>query len=306
MNDFCTCTLDRSSATADVRGTRRRAIPRFAFANRTYRRANAAARPTGSARHGEIFAVGKLAWDINSARDIQRHGLPDPLDLGEGLGIAGANLPATHLSGDIYDFILNGRKLYFLLCDVCGKGLGSAMIAAHLGRVFRVGARRGWSMEALDRELHETTLEANGSEKYATGILGMLDLDERRLHLMAAGHDAPSFVGGDDNEPITDATALVHCWGSPLGTRLAPPVATVSFGPGQSLLFYTDGVSDQWGRDKDARIRFGRRGLTAAHAGFGDGAAEELCEHVLLEALRFGDSAASSDDMTVLALQWRR
>jgi sigma-B regulation protein RsbU (phosphoserine phosphatase) len=301
MNDLSTCTLDRSSATADFAGPRRRALSPFAFGDRVHRGKKAFDRPHGSAR----VADDKLAWEMSSARDIQRHNLPGPLDVGAGLGIAGANLPATHLSGDIYDFVLNGRKLYFLLCDVSGKGLGSAMIAAHLGRVFRVGARRGWSLEALDRELHETTHEANGSEKYATGILGMLDLDERRLHLLAAGHHAPSVVGGDDNEPITDGAALVHCWGSPLSTRLAPPVATVPFGPGQSLLFYTDGVSDHWGPDEGAVTWFGRGGVTAAHAGFTGDTAEELCDHVLSEALDFGRSVASLDDMTVLALHWR-
>jgi phosphoserine phosphatase RsbU/P len=298
MNDLCT--LDRSPATADSRGTRRRATSPFAFGDRAHRSTKAFGRPHGSAG----VADDKLAWEINSARDIQRQSLPDPLDLGAGLGIAGANLPATHLSGDIYDFVLNGRKLYFLLCDVSGKGLGSAMIAAHLGRVFRMGARRGWSLEALDRELHETALEANGSEKYATGILGVLDLDEGRLHLLAAGHAAPSVAGDDDDEPITDGAALVHCWGSPLGMRLAPSVTTVPFGPGQSMLFYTDGVSDHCGPDGDAVTRFGRGGVTAAHADFAGDTAEDLCDHVLSAALDFGRSAASLDDMTVLALHW--
>jgi sigma-B regulation protein RsbU (phosphoserine phosphatase) len=251
------------------------------------------------------MADGKLAWEINNARAVQRHGLPDALDLGAGLGIAGANLPATHLSGDIYDFVQCGRKVYFLLCDVSGKGLGSAMIAAHLGRAFRMGARQGWSLEALDEVLHETALEADGSEKYATGILGVLDLDERRLHLLAAGHEAPSVVGNDAGGQITHSTGLVHCWGCPLDTRLAPPVETVSFGPGRSLLFYTDGVSDHCGPEEDERARFGRGGVRAAHGGFGGDTAEELCAHVLSEALRFGQSVASLDDMTVLALHWR-
>jgi len=289
FDDPCTCTLAPSDGARLRRST-----------GRLDRRPRSVLQ--GPVRREPCPDDGRLAWEMHSARAIQRHGLPGPLDLEGGLGIAGANLPATHLSGDIYDFVLNGRRLYFLLCDVSGKGLGSAMIAAHLGRVFRMGARRGWSLDAIDHELHETALEADGSEKYATGILGVLDVDDRRLRLLAAGHDAPSVVGADDDQPITDSTGLVHCWGSPLGVRLPPPVTTVAFGLGQSMLFYTDGVSDPW----CGGGRFGRGRIQAAHAECADSAAEIVCDQVLAAALRSGRPAASpKDDMTVLALHWR-
>ncbi len=183
-DDSCTCTLVHGSATADSRGTRPRAISPLTFGDRAYRGRKALDRrrrsvlPTLAHQEGCV-ADGKLAWEINSARDIQRHGLPDPLDLGAGLGVAGANLPATHLSGDIYDFVLNGRKLYFLLCDVSGKGLGSAMIAAHLGRVFRVargaaGRCRRWTTNCTRRRgtptaRRNTRRESSASWRSTTG-----------------------------------------------------------------------------------------------------------------------------------------
>jgi sigma-B regulation protein RsbU (phosphoserine phosphatase) len=301
--------LVHRSVAGDPHGTRPKRISSFGDtahgSKNQLRRVPKSVLPT-VARQGGGIADGKLAWEINSARDIQRHSLPGPLDLGAGLTIAGANLPATHLSGDIYDFVRYRRRVYFLLCDVSGKGLGSALIATHLGRVFRVGARRGWSLEAMDQELHETAMEADGCEKYATGILGALDLDDRRLQLLAAGHEAPSVTGTDYGKPLTDSTGLVHCWGSPLDVRLPPPVVSFPFRPGCSLLFYTDGVSDRWDTDEDGGTRFGRRRVTAAHAEFANDAAKELCDHILSEALGFGQSMASPrDDMTVLALHWR-
>jgi serine phosphatase RsbU (regulator of sigma subunit) len=83
-------------------------------------------------------------------------------------------------------------------------------------------------------------------------------------------------------------------------------VVSFPFRPGCSLLFYTDGVSDRWDTDEDGGTRFGRRRVTAAHAEFANDAAKELCDHILSEALGFGQSMASPrDDMTVLALHWR-
>lgn len=248
----------------------------------------------------------KLAWEMDHARQIQRHSLPEPLDLGSGLTIAGANVSATPLSGDTFDFVRLGDRLYFLLCDVSGKGLGSALIATQLARAFRVGARHGWSLQEIDGELNEAALEADKCEKYATGILGALEIDNGCLHLMAAGHNAPSLAGKEFLKPITDSTELVHSWGSRLGMREAPPVVTVPFHAGLSLVSFTDGVSDRWDSDEDGAIRFGNERITAAHRASAHQPAQEICDHVMSEALRFGQrTRAPKDDMTVLALHWR-
>jgi hypothetical protein len=254
----------------------------------------------------KLFVPSGIAWELNSAREIQRNGLPAPLDLGSGLTIAGANLPAKQLSGDVYDYVRVGDKVYFLLCDVCGKGLGSAMIATHLARAFRVGARHGWSLAEIDREMHEAASEANGAEKFATGILGVLNVQSQNLELLAAGHESPSFFGNGYGDSITNSSALIHSWGSLLEPRIAPPVVSLQFHSGDSMVLYTDGVSDQSKAATSGSERFGRDRVLAAHRENADTSASALCNQVLGQAINFGQSADHpDDDMTILALHWQ-
>jgi serine phosphatase RsbU (regulator of sigma subunit) len=88
-------------------------------------------------------------------------------------------------------------------------------------------------------------------------------------------------------------------------SRSLPHLKQVPFGPGQSIVCYTDGVTDM-GTNETPSNPFNSERLQAAHDQFTGASARELCDHVLYEALVHGRLlAASTDDMTVLALHWQ-
>ena len=241
-----------------------------------------------------------LAFQIMQARQLQRTLLPGPQELG-GLSVAGGNIAALYLSGDAYDFIsdANGHKLYLFLCDPMGKSLPAAYVSPHLVRTFRTGARSGWSLQDLDAALHEAADEAGGGERYTTGVLGLVDLAGHHLELLLAGHPAPSFCGFF---PSPDGNDRGPAWGA-IPNRGAPSILRLPFGPGQSVLSFTDGVTDV-GRDESNC--FGAHRIQAAHNAFTGNSANQLCDPILYEALVHGRLlAACTDDMTVLGLHWR-
>jgi sigma-B regulation protein RsbU (phosphoserine phosphatase) len=75
----------------------------------------------------------KLDAELAIARKVQRKLLPQPHFKSYGLDCECASLAAGDVSGDLYDFFEVGpEKMAFLLGDVCGKGIGAALLVAHL------------------------------------------------------------------------------------------------------------------------------------------------------------------------------
>jgi sigma-B regulation protein RsbU (phosphoserine phosphatase) len=85
--------------------------------------------------------------------------------------------PAKGVSGDYYDFILlDGGKLGLLLADVCGKGMGAALLGASLHGALRAFAplapsHPGEVLNRVNRLLYQTT----SSERYATVFYGVIE-----------------------------------------------------------------------------------------------------------------------------------
>jgi sigma-B regulation protein RsbU (phosphoserine phosphatase) len=236
---------------------------------------------------------------LAAARRIQLGLFPRSLDLDPRLDIAGANRPGFGISGDYYDCqVMGPDRLAFIVADVMGHGLASAMVMTQLQAVFRTAVREGWELEQLDRRLDEVMLSTWEGEVFATGLLGVVDLAGDVLCLLCAGHPWPSVLR-EGRHVQRLAAAYGSPWGAPRAAKPARP-GVLAVSREWSLLAYTDGLveaEDSLGRrysaDRLARVHSENRGRSA----------EQLCETVLDDALSHAsDSLRPQDDLTVLAI----
>src|SRR5271166_743641 len=81
--------------------------------------------------YSEASEKRRIDRDLDVARDIQRILLPNAAPAFEGFEIAGLNIPASHVSGDYYDYIkLDDQSLGIAIADVSGKGVPASLIMA--------------------------------------------------------------------------------------------------------------------------------------------------------------------------------
>lgn len=261
--------------------------------------------------------------NVREARKLQTKGFPKNLlsTIGApGLTIAGGNLPAVWVSGDNYDFHpLDSSRIAFMLCDAVRHGVSAALAAMHLRAIFRLGMKLGWPLADIDVEMHESLRSFNpddvnilsdDDETYATGVIGVLDIKSRWIELLVAWHPMPSIVPTPRATDPPEVKRRGDAWGTrPVGP---PQVDGFRFGPGQSVVFYSDGLSELNNADDNP---FGAGRIHEAHLGFCNSRteasnwetskAEELCDHVLYEAVKFaGGIAPRQDDLTILAIHW--
>ena len=248
---------------------------------------------------GEMGAARqKLESELSIARDIQLAMLSPArvIERGDARLEAHAMLEAAKaVGGDFYSFIERGDELWFAIGDVSDKGVPAALFMARTVTVLEVAARSSSSPDQVLAEASRRLVEGNDTCMFATMLCGRIDVRSGQCTLANAGHDSPLLLRADGRVETIAADA-----GPPVGFEVSTdfPLWQGRLEPGDSLLAYTDGVTEAF--DADNQAFGGERLLAALRPGY---SAQDNCRQLIAEVHRFAGSAPQSDDITVLAIR---
>ena len=162
----------------------------------------------------------------------------------------------TEVGGDFYDVIaLTAGRVAVFVGDVMGRGVEAATAMAQMRASVRayiaVDPRPDVVLTKLDQMLAEY-----GDEQLVTLVYLLVDPTRNELWVANAGHPAPILLRADssiEQLPCAD--------GGPLGVVVGPRRQhRLQFGPGDTVLLFTDGLIERRTEDIDA----GRARLSAA------------------------------------------
>ncbi|WP_329448247.1 SpoIIE family protein phosphatase (plasmid) [Streptomyces sp. NBC_01426] len=236
---------------------------------------------------------------------LQSSLLPDTLPPIPGMQSAAHYRTASpdRLGGDFYDvFPLDEKRFGFFLGDVCGKGPQAAAVTSLTRYTLRAAALHDpdpvSALTTLNRVLHERY--SAGDPRYCTAIFGTLETDpgtgQVTVHLASGGHPPALVLRADGT-----ADFLPTSGGLLVGILPNAPFtpATTTLAPGDTLLLYTDGLTEA--RTGESRTDlYGDEALRAFathHAGRSPQAVIEAVTGLLDS---FGDGL--DDDTALLAL----
>ncbi len=231
---------------------------------------------------------------------LQRSLLPPTLPVIEGLEVAAQYVPAgdeLDVGGDFYDLIPVPSGGWMLVVgDVSGKGVGAAAVTGLVRDVLHTLALDHRAPEQTLARLNASLVERGGGY-YCTLALAFVSPAERggfyvALHL--AGHDQPVLLRSDGT------TSLVGTGGTALGLLddVISPRTTVHLGPGDALVFYTDGVTER----RRGRLLYGQRRLRTQVASLVGTPAATLAARLRTAVLEFGHRPPR-DDIAIVVLR---
>lgn len=236
----------------------------------------------------------RLAVQDRIAKTLQRSLLPDTLPELPGLRLAARYLPASQdsaVGGDWYDVLEVGhRRLGLAIGDVAGHGMGAATFMGQLRSATRAYGR---DVEHPGELLGKVARFAEEEEtRMATMIYATVNLHTWTVHFARAGHPYPLHLKRDGT-----AEFLSEAEGPPLGAGAAGTYEEqrLVLAPGETLLFYTDGLIERRGE----RLTQGEEALMGAALAAPDDP-ELLCRTIIDELTEAGEIA---DDIAMLAIQ---
>ena len=255
----------------------------------------AAENATNHVRHLEYA---RLAQDLDAARAIQQSLIPQSMPSIPGYSVAARSDACYQVGGDYLDVVQEPDGSYlFVVADVAGKGLASALVCTAFRSAFRALAPQSLRLRELAARLSQQHWE-EGSEarrRYVTAIFLRLDAESGDLEFVNAGHNPGMLL-----TPGAESGRLIEASGTPLGLLPGARYVTerAAFPPGSRLLLYTDGLSEVFHGDEE----FGIERLLDTFRATGSAEAASALGDIWHTLEAFTGSAAQQDDMTAIAL----
>ncbi|MBL0142502.1 MAG: SpoIIE family protein phosphatase [Betaproteobacteria bacterium] len=246
----------------------------------------------------------RMAGELDAAKRIQMGLLPDPREVfaaDRRVDVAALLEPARTVGGDFYDcFMLDDRRLFFLVADVSGKGLPASLFMASVKSILKSsaltvqGSVGGILVRAQD-EIHRE----NPESLFVTTLAGVLDLETGQLEYANAGHE-PAW----SHQPRGLPERLDASGGPPLCVldTYSYPTTRRTLMPGEWLLALSDGATEAMNPAKEF---FGSERLRTSLAWLGDETdALAIVRRVRDDVRRFSGAAEPADDLTLFAIRW--
>jgi phosphoserine phosphatase RsbU/P len=243
----------------------------------------------------------KLESELAIAQQIQRTMLPAPHHKARGRQTAAITtqmVPAKTVGGDLYTyFSTGGSRFFFAAGDVSDKGVPAALFMARTITLLRTIARDTASPDEILCRVNAELFPDNDECMFVTLFCGVLDLDTGELIGASAGHEPP-LLFGDTRGPTLWEIPTGPALG--LNSRITVPLARRILEPGDTLVLYTDGVTDAV---NPAGMLFTSAGLLQAAGRLAVNTADPAAD-LLRQVQAFADGAPQPDDITLFALRF--
>jgi sigma-B regulation protein RsbU (phosphoserine phosphatase) len=243
--------------------------------------------------------------DLQGAKDVQQAFFPPESLAIPNLSCATLYRPAHEIGGDYYDFLsLQDGRWGIAIGDVCGKGIGAALIMASLHASLRAQALRSHlNLSALIGDVNRLVFASSPTHLFASLFYAEYDPAALTLNYVNAGHNPPIVIRTGNRFP--QILHLKAAGGIPVG--IAPDSRFESrmfqLEANDVVVAYTDGITeaqngdgDFWGQQKLEELL-----LSSRHK-----APQQIIEDTLNKLTEFVNGHPQRDDMTLMVMRVQR
>ncbi len=243
-----------------------------------------------------------IKGDLAVAREIQQAILPrifPPFpENAHQLDIAASMNAAKDVGGDFYDFFrIDDERIGFVIADVSGKGVPAAIFMAVSRTLIRATGIRGVS--AAECMTYSNVLLAKESVNcmFVTVFYGIYNIKTGEVTYTNAGHNPPYLLKANGS-----LKSLGNSKNIAAGVMEDIPFTeeTLQLEPGDTLLMYTDGVTEATDTEEK---EYGEARLEALLKQSTQADCQQIIDNVKADVKAFVGEAEQSDDITLLALK---
>jgi len=247
--------------------------------------------------HEQSLRQAELDRDLQFAIQVQQGFLPGSPPRLTGYELFDVYRPARCVGGDLFDYVTlpDGRTI-ITVGDVAGKGVPAALLMARMSSEARSALLASGSPTRAMTELNDRLADGSLGHRFITLLMLTVEPGSRELSLVNAGHPPPLLRSADGR--VTSVG--IQNSGLPLGIEPGWKYqhSRLTLQPGDSLLLFTDGVTDAINRGREC---FGNQRLLESFRVAGNDP-ETIVDAVLADIEQFSDGAPRADDLCLICL----
>lgn len=243
----------------------------------------------------------RIESELSIARDIQMGMLPKifpPYPDRNDVDLHAILKPAKEVGGDLYDFYMDGNRLYFLIGDVSGKGVPASLFMAITRSLFRTLSHQVLSPAKIVTEMNNSISDNNESNMFVTLIVGILDLETGVMKLCNAGHNPPILIHPDKHVSFLEFPTQIFVG---VIEDFTYTDAEITLEKGSKLFLYTDGITEAENTEKEL---YGDDKLLEVLSANTSSNVRTTVDVIVSSIADHVKEAEASDDLTILLIQY--
>lgn len=245
----------------------------------------------------ELLEKSDVKREIDLAREIQLSLLPGTAFRCKPLEIFSFATTAKEVGGDYVDIIEAEGGTYVIIADVSGKGLSAALYMVRMQALVHLIIEKNHpTPKELFLELNDYVKSGIADKTFVTACAAFFPKNEDYFTFARAGHNAPILFSNE-----RDATFNLRSNGFALGMtssknlKLHLQEKKFRFQPGDSVLFYTDGLTEA---RNDLGEEYGQERLDAILSIYGSLHAKTITQKIQSSLENFIGQEQPGDDIT--------
>ena len=243
----------------------------------------------------------KAQSELMFAREVQDGLLPKsfpPFPRAENIEIFARMEPAREIGGDFYDFFLvDPDHMGAVIADVSGKGVAAGLFMMVARTLLRDNALHNLSAADALAKVNAAVFADNPSSMFVTMFYLICDMRTGKVTFCNAGHLPPLWVRPGRVEVLETPGEAGHGMAVGVWEEARFADAEITLGAGDSLLLYTDGITEavdqagtMYGRERLIRAVETNRALSNA----------EQCDLLVADTMAYQKGLEQFDDITAL------
>ena len=237
--------------------------------------------------------------ELDIATVIQTSILPKTFPERKEFDIYAKMTTCKEVGGDLYDFFLIDKyRLGVVIGDVSGKGIAAALLMAVCKTLLKATAQKGMPTDNVLSEVNNILVDESPSNMFVTVFYGVLDIRSGAFEYSNGGHNSPYLISTDGQVKQLD-----NIGGLLLGALKDAEYESnvVMIQPGESLFFYTDGITETFNKDEE---EFNETRLEQILINKNFLNANDMVQQVFESVQSFSDGIEQSDDITCMVVKF--
>ncbi len=237
--------------------------------------------------------------EISKIRKIQSESMPDFSSIKE-YDISATYLPSQELSGDFFDaYSITDNVYQVVLCDVSGHGIASSYIGNEVRTIFKTYSTTDSTPASIMKSVNNAMFDEMRSLYYfCTVFICHLNLKKNTVTYTNAGHPPAILVSGKKEKSVTLLSKTGPLVGIIKDSEFTED--TITMKKGDSLLLYTDGITES---TDNRMVMYGvdrLRGSFLENQGY---QSRDIIHLIVSTVYEFTDYKDQEDDITAICFK---